>query len=70
MAVILCSKVQHNFFKSLKNCRWNSLVRRYAVVVFEVIVKLSKPLKCMKYPCHICGIVGHRMVECPRFGEM
>ncbi len=30
----------------------------------------SKPPRPLNYPCHICGIVGHKLTNCPRFGEM
>jgi hypothetical protein len=24
----------------------------------------------MWFPCHVCGLVGHKMVECPQFAKM
>ncbi len=28
------------------------------------------PLKPLNYPCHIYGIVGHKLKNCLKFGEM
>ncbi len=42
----------------------------YYIVVVEVIAQVGKPPKPLNYPCHICGIVGHKLMNSPRFGEM
>jgi hypothetical protein len=42
----------------------------YYIVVVEVIAQVGKPSKPLNYPCHICGIVGHKLMNSPRFGEM
>jgi hypothetical protein len=40
------------------------------VVVVETIIQVGQPSRPLNYPCHICGIVGHKLMNCPRFGEM
>jgi hypothetical protein len=30
----------------------------------------SKPPRPLNYPCHVCGIMGHKLTNYPRFGEM
>jgi len=39
-------------------------------IIVEVIAQVGKPPKPLNYPCHICGIVGHKLMNFPRFGEM
>jgi hypothetical protein len=33
-------------------------------IVFEVIVQNNKNAKHMRFPYHVCGLAGHKMVEC------
>jgi hypothetical protein len=40
------------------------------VIAIETIIRVDKPPRPLNYPCHICGIVGHKLINCPRFGEM
>ncbi len=30
----------------------------------------QKPQKISSYACHICGLNGHKMTNCPKFVEM
>jgi hypothetical protein len=30
----------------------------------------QKPQKTSSYACHICGLNGHKMIDCPKFDEM
>jgi hypothetical protein len=30
----------------------------------------QKPQKTSSYACHICGLNGHKMTDCPKFTEM
>jgi hypothetical protein len=40
------------------------------VIVFEVIDQNNRNVKHMWFPYHVCGLVGHKMVECIWFVEM
>ncbi len=30
----------------------------------------QRPQKTSSYACHICGLNGHKMIDCPKFIEM
>jgi hypothetical protein len=30
----------------------------------------QKPQKTFSYACHICGLNGHKMIDCPKFTKM
>jgi len=40
------------------------------VVVIEATQPNQKPQKTFSYACHICGLNGHKMIECPKFTNM
>ncbi len=40
------------------------------VIVIEVTQHSQKPQKTSSYACHICGLNGHKMTNCPKFLEM
>jgi hypothetical protein len=40
------------------------------VVTTEATQKNQKPHKTSSYACHICGLHGHKMTNCPKFIEM
>ncbi len=40
------------------------------IVVVEINAQASKPPRPLNYPYHICGIVGHKLINCPKFSEM
>jgi hypothetical protein len=31
---------------------------------------MSKAIKKSSYACHICGLNGHKMTDCPKFAKM
>jgi hypothetical protein len=37
------------------------------VVTIEVTQPSHKPQKTSSYACHICGLNGHKMTDCPKF---
>ncbi len=39
-------------------------------IVIDINGHVGKPPRPLKYPCHICGIVGHKLTNCPKFREM
>ncbi len=40
------------------------------VTIVKVNAQAAKPPRPLNYPCHICGIVGHKLTKCPKFDEM
>jgi hypothetical protein len=40
------------------------------VSVVEINAQLGKPIWPFNYPCHICGIEGHNLTNCSKFGKM
>jgi len=40
------------------------------VAFVEATTQASKPPRSLNYPCHICKIVSHKLMNCRRFGEM
>ncbi len=64
MYCINCHYTNHNV-ESCKNKK-----EEPTIVTIEVTSQVGKPLGLLKYPCHICGIVGHKLMNYPRFGEM
>jgi hypothetical protein len=53
-------------------CDGNTHIKQEIMVniVSKVIVKSSQLFKPTKYPYHTCGIIGHKMVDFPKFSEM
>ncbi len=39
-------------------------------IVIEINAHVGKPSRPLNYPCHICGILGHKLMNCPKFNEM
>jgi hypothetical protein len=39
-------------------------------IVFEVTTQQIKVEKPMKYSCHICGDIGHKIIDCPKYNDM
>jgi hypothetical protein len=40
------------------------------ISVTKVIIHNNKNVRPMQFPCHVCGLIGHKMVECRRRVEM
>jgi len=40
------------------------------MVVSKVFVQIKRPSTPLKYPCHICGVIGHKLTYCPNFNGM
>jgi hypothetical protein len=40
------------------------------VATTEVTQPNQKPQKKSSYACHICGLNGHKMTNCPKFTKM
>ncbi len=59
-----CHHTNHN----IETCK--SKKEEPIVDVTKVTIQVSKPPRLINYPCHICGIVGHKLTNCPRFNEM
>jgi len=38
--------------------------KKPTIVVVEAIVWVGKPSMPLNYPCHICGTVGHKLMNC------
>jgi len=40
------------------------------VAATKATTQAGKPPRLLNYPCHICGIVGHKLMNYPRFKKM
>jgi hypothetical protein len=40
------------------------------VAATKATTQAGKPPRPLNYPCHICGIVGHKLMNYPRFRKM
>jgi len=40
------------------------------VATKEATQPSQKPQKTFSYACHICGLNGHKMIDCPKFTKM
>jgi hypothetical protein len=40
------------------------------VATIEATQPKKKTQKTSSYACHICGLNGHKMTNCPKFAEM
>jgi hypothetical protein len=40
------------------------------IVVVEVNAQASKAPRPLNFPYHICGIVGYKLINCPKFNKM
>ncbi len=40
------------------------------VATTKVAQPSEKPQKKSSYACHICGLNGHKLIDCPKFVEM
>ncbi len=39
-------------------------------VATKATIQVGKPPRLLNYPCHIYGIMGHKLTNYPRFNEM
>jgi hypothetical protein len=58
----------HRANQNIKTCR--SKKEEPIVVATKATTQVGKPPRLLNYPCHIFGIVGHKLTNCPRFNEM
>jgi hypothetical protein len=60
-----CHRTNHNIetYRSKKK-------EEHIIATTKATTHVGKPLRPINYPCHICGIVGHKLTNCPRFNEM
>jgi hypothetical protein len=52
---------------------WKHVERKKSksmVATTEVAQPNQKPQKKSSYACHICGLNGHKMTNCPKFTKM
>jgi hypothetical protein len=38
--------------------------------ISEVTTQHIKVQKPMRYFCHICGDIGHKIIDCPKYNDM
>ncbi len=48
----------------------NMLKEEPYVATIKATTQVGKPPKPLNYPFHICGTIGHKLMNCPSFGEM
>jgi hypothetical protein len=53
----------------VETCR-NKKEEEPTVAITEITTHDGKPPRSLNYPCHICGIMGHKLTNCPRFKKM
>ncbi len=58
----------HHTNQNVKTCR--SKKEEPTITTIEAITHANKPPKPLNYPCHICGIMKHKLMNYPIFGEM
>ncbi len=57
-----CGMTNHN----VETCR----KEQTRVAITKVAQPSQKPQKTFLYACRICGLNGHKMIDCPKFIEM
>jgi hypothetical protein len=45
----------------MKTCK--SKKEEPTITIIRAIVQVGKPSRPLNYPCHICGIVGHKLTN-------
>jgi hypothetical protein len=58
----------HRTNHNIETCK--SKKEKPIVTATKATTQVGKPPRLLNYPCHICGIVGHKLMNYPRFGEM
>jgi hypothetical protein len=63
MYYINCHRTNHNVetYKSKEEP---------TITAIEATTQVGKTPRPLNHPCHICGIVGHKLMNYPRFGQM
>jgi hypothetical protein len=59
----------HHTNHNVKTCR-SKKKEEPTITPIEANAQASKPPKPLNYSCHICGIMGQKLTNYPRFGEM
>jgi hypothetical protein len=59
-----CGMTNHN----VDTCKKNK--EQTMVATTKVTQPIQKTQKKSSYACHICGLNGHKMIDCPKFVEM
>jgi hypothetical protein len=52
----------HHTNHNIKTCR--SKKEEPIITAIKVATQVGKPPRLLNYPCHICGIVGHKLTNC------
>ncbi len=55
----------HHTNHNVETCE-NKKKEIHVIAITGVTTQASKPPIPLNYPCHICGIVGHKLTICPR----
>jgi hypothetical protein len=42
----------------------------HVLEVFKVTIKHIKVYRLVKYFCHICGDIGHKIIDSPKYSDM
>jgi hypothetical protein len=81
MKHVVPSKTQSNIGKTNKHCTnygmtnynaetYKKKKKQTLVATIEAAQPNQKAQKTSSYACHICGLNGHKMIDCPKFVEM
>ncbi len=54
----------------METCKSNKTKEEPIVAFVEPTTQASKPPRPFNFPCHIYGMVGHKLTNCLRFWEM
>jgi hypothetical protein len=60
-----CHHINHN----MEPCKFFKKVEP-TIIVTKINAQVVKPPKPLTYPWQICGIVGHKLTNCRKFGEI
>jgi hypothetical protein len=53
---------------NVETCRKNK--EQTTMATTKATQPSQKTKKTSSYACHICGLNGHKMIDCPKFGKM
>ncbi len=78
---VVLAKTQNNTGKTDKHCTNCGMInhnvetckkkkKQTTVITIEVAQPNQKTQKTSSYACHICGLNGHKMMNCPKFVEI